>query len=134
MIEGRYFNGRDMTEEERDTILRIIREVNVEVVIEDGQVLIEAECGGVIEPLARCDLIRLAARSADYVKQSDGDTGVYALAGLFNKCANLILNETDPCYKQTDESTGLGSCVRLFAGDDTENPEEDEEDPANLTP
>jgi hypothetical protein len=128
MIEDRYFNGRDMTEEERDTILRIIREANVEAVIEDGQVLIEADCGGVIEPLARCDLMRLAARSADYAKQTDGDRAVYALAGLFNKCANIILNEIDPCYEQTDESTALGSCIRLFAGDDKKNPEEEDEE------
>jgi hypothetical protein len=129
MIEGRYFNGRDLTEEELQTMLRIISEVNVEAIIEDGQIVIQAAGpDNTIYSLARCDLIRLAAYSADVLKQTEGENGVYALAGLFAKCAQVILNETEPYYQKQEGEADLGTTVRWFAGEDTENPDEEDQE------
>src|SRR5262245_7587469 len=128
MTEERVFDGHNITQLELDTMLRIIKEANVEAVIEDGDIVIQAvryEDDHVI-PIARCDLRRLAAYSADIVRQDEGDAGVFALAGLFSKCAQIVLNEAEPVYAESEDedAVSLGCTVRLFAGNDRENPPE----------
>ena len=44
MTEERIFDGRNMTQSELDMMRRIINEVNVEVDIEDGDIVIQAVC------------------------------------------------------------------------------------------
>ncbi|MCI0660736.1 MAG: hypothetical protein L0220_06655 [Acidobacteria bacterium] len=125
MIGERYFNGREMTQDEIETMLRIIREVNIEVAIENGQVLIEAQGeDSQMHTIARWDIRRMAAHSGSVIKQVEGDHGVFALSGLFAKCAQIVLNEAEPSYEVQRESESLGGAVRVFAGDETENTEE----------
>jgi hypothetical protein len=108
-----------MTQSELDTMRRIIDEVNVEVVIEDGDIVIQAACDNrIVEPIARCDLWRVAAYSADVAAQGEEETAVLALAGLFSKCAQVVLNATGPLYAEGEEPPSLGGVVRLFAGND----------------
>jgi hypothetical protein len=122
MTEERYFDGRDITQSELETMVRIIAEVNIEAIIENGDVILQAGGDdGTIHQLARWDLRRLAAYSADMIKQQEGESGVFALAGLFSKCAQIILNNTEPHYVQEEASEPLGGAVRLFAGDSKKN-------------
>ena len=76
MTEERIFDGREMTQSELDTIRRIIDEVNVEIIIEDGDIVIQATCDNrIVEPIARCDLRRVVAYSAGVAAQEEGETG-----------------------------------------------------------
>jgi hypothetical protein len=119
MTQERIFDGREMTQSELDTIRRIIDEVNVEIIIEDGDIVIQATCdNGAVEPIARCDLRRVVAYSAGVAAHEEGETAVFALAGLFSKCAQVVLNEAEPRYAEREESEGLGGVVRLFASND----------------
>jgi hypothetical protein len=128
MTEERDFDGRDITEIELDAMRRIIKQVNVEVTIEDGDIIIQAVCDETVEPIGRCDLWRVAAHAVGVVEQTDGDAGVFALAGLFSKCAQIVLNRAEPVYAEAEdgdsEGLSLGCTVRLFAGNDRENPPE----------
>ena len=119
MTEERIFDGREMTQSELDTMRRIINEVNVEIIIEDGDIVIQATChNSIVEPIARCDLRRVVAYSAGVAAQEEGETAVLALAGLFSKCAQVVLNEAEPRNAEREESESLGSVVRLFASND----------------
>jgi hypothetical protein len=119
LTEERIFDGREMTQSELDTIRRIIDEVNVEIIIEDGDIVIQATCdNGAVEPIARCDLRRVVAYSAGVAAQEKGETAVHALAGLFSKCAQVVLNESEPRYAEREESENIGGVVRLFASND----------------
>ena len=126
--EERVFDGHNMTELELDAILRIIKQANVEAVIEDGDIVIQAvqDVDDHVISIARCDLRRLAAYSAIIARQDEGDSGVFALAGLFSKCAQIVLNEAEPRYAEAEDEDGesLGCTVRLFAGNDRKNPPE----------
>jgi len=124
MTEERDFDGRDITEIELDAMRRIIKQVNVEVTIEDGDIIIQAICDETVEPIGRCDLRRVAAHSADIISQDEGEAGVFALAGLFSKCVQIILNEAEPLYVEYEDAESLGGMVRLFSGNDRENPPE----------
>jgi hypothetical protein len=124
MTEVRIFDGREMTQSELDAIRRIIDDVNVEAVIEDGDIIIKAVCDDyTVKAIARCDLRRVAAHSAGVAAEEEGEIAVFALAGLFSKCAQIVLSEAEPLYAgQEDES--LCGVVRLFSGNGPENPPE----------
>jgi hypothetical protein len=119
MTQERIFDGREMTQSELETIRRIIDEVNVEIIIEDGDIVIQATCDNhIVEPIARCDLRRVVAYSAGAAAHDEGETAIFALAGLFSKCAQVVLNEAEPRYEEREESDSLGGVVRLFASND----------------
>jgi hypothetical protein len=125
MTEERIFDGRNMTQSELDMMRRIINEVNVEVDIEDGDIVIQAVCDDDhVEQIGHCDLRRVAAHSADIALQDEGEAGVFALAGLFSKCVQIVLNEAEPPYEEQEEAQILGGIVRMFAGNGRENPPE----------
>src|SRR5262245_23543358 len=123
MTEERIFDGRKMLQSELDTIRRIINEANVEAIIVDGDIVIQAVCDNdVVQPIARCDLRRVAAYSADIAREGEEEIGVFALAGLFSKCAQIVLNEAEPNYAEREDTESLGSVVRMFVGNDRESP------------
>jgi len=72
MTEERDFDGRDITQIELDAMRRIIKEVNIEVDIEDGDIIIQATCGDIVEPIGRCDLRRVVAHAVGIIEQTEG--------------------------------------------------------------
>jgi hypothetical protein len=93
--------------------------------VNHGDIVIQAVCDNEgVQPIARCDLRRVAAYAADIARQDEEEAGVFALAGLFSKCAQIVLNEAEPNYAEQEDTESLGSVVRMFAGYDRENPPE----------
>jgi len=91
----------------------------------DGDRVIQAVCDNdVVQPIARCDLRRVAAYSADIARQDEEEAGVFALAGLFSKCTQIVLNEAEPNYAEQEDTESLSGVVRMFACYDRENPPE----------
>jgi hypothetical protein len=60
----------------------------------------------------------VVAYSAGVAAQEEGETAVLALAGLFSKCAQVVLNESEPRYAEREESESIGGVVRLVASND----------------
>ena len=123
MTEERDFDGHKITQIELDAMRRIIKEANVEITIEDGDIVIQAvDENDHVQAIGRCDLRRVAAQAAEIILQDEEEAGVFALAGLFSKCVQIILNHAEPRYTEDEDAECFGGMVRLFAGNSRKNP------------